>query len=212
MAHEHHHHEPGPDVDPFTPEFWDERYAGTDRVWSGKPNLRLVEQAGDLPPGDALDVGCGEGADAVWLAERGWWVTAVDLSQVALDRAAANAGAAGERVTWQQVDARVWSPPADSFDLVTAHFVHLPGEHADDLHRRLAAAVRPGGSLLLVGHHPSDVDSGVGRWNRPDLMFTPERLASVLDPGDWDVLVCAAQPRTEKGHTVHDAVLHARRR
>jgi SAM-dependent methyltransferase len=215
MEHEHHHHdhaEPGPDVDMFSPEFWDERYAGAERVWSGRPNARLVEQVADVAPGDALDVGCGEGADAVWLAERGWTVVAVDASQVALDRAAAHAGAAGERITWQQVDARSWAPPADAYDLVTAHFLHLPREAAEVLHRRLAAAVRPGGRLLLVGHHPSDVDAGVGRWNRPDLLCTPEQLAAAIDPAGWDVLVCDALPREERGHAVHDAVLHARRR
>ena len=204
-----HDHEQEQDF--FSPEFWDERYAGTDRVWSGNPNRQLVDHAADLAPGDALDVGCGEGADAVWLAERGWRVHAVDLSQVALDRAAANAGPAGERITWQQVDARVWSP-TDTYDLVTAHFVHLPRTDADALHRRLAAAVRPGGSLLLVGHHPSDVHAGVGRHDRPDLMFTPEQLLTAVDPDEWDVLVADALPREEKGMTVHDAVLHARRR
>jgi SAM-dependent methyltransferase len=197
--------------DIFSAEHWDGRYA-EGHMWSGKPNRQLVDHVADLAPGDALDVGCGEGADAIWLAGRGWRVTAVDISQVALDRAAEHAGALNERITWERRDARDWVPAPDSYDLVSAHFVHFPRERADALHRALAAAVRPGGSLLLVGHHPSDIDSGVGRGNHPELMFTAEALATAVDPEAWDVLVSGALPREERGFTVHDAVLHARRR
>ena len=108
------HHPPVDTADLFTQEFWDARYGATDQVWSGNPNPRLVEHVADLTPGTALDVGCGEGADAIWLAARGWQVTAIDVSPVALERVANRAAEAGEqiaaRITWQQADVLVWEP------------------------------------------------------------------------------------------------------
>src|SRR5690606_21511442 len=104
-------------------DFWEERYGSGGRLWSGKPNPQLVATAADLPPGTALDVGTGEGADAIWLASRGWTVTGVDVSQAALDRAARHATEAGVEVTWQQADATKWDPAPAQFDLVSAQYV-----------------------------------------------------------------------------------------
>ncbi len=105
----------------FTPEFWDDRYRSADHLWSGQPNAQLVAQTADLAPGTALDAGCGEGADAIWLARHGWTVTAVDVSAVALARAGGYAAAAGDeiarRITWQQADLRSWDPAPQRFDL-----------------------------------------------------------------------------------------------
>lgn len=174
-----------------------------------------------MSPGNALDVGSGEGADAIWLAARGWNVTGVDVSTVALERAAERAAAAGadiaDRTTWEQADILSWEPPARRFDLVSAHFMHLPGPAREALHRRLAGAVRPGGRLLVVGHHPSDLETSVGRPNVPDMLFTPEQVAAVLDAAEWEILVSAApsrEARDPEGRpvTIHDTVLHAVRR
>src|SRR5262245_34545887 len=122
MSHAH-------DIDPavlVTQAFWDDRYGSADQIWSGNPNQRLVEQTANLTPGTALEVGCGEGADAIWLAERGWQVTAVDVSTVALERAARQAARIGPdvagRIEWQQADILAWQPTPRHFDLVTAHF------------------------------------------------------------------------------------------
>src|SRR3954452_483441 len=149
QAHEHQHDE----VDVaamFEQPWWEDRYGQPDAVWSGNPNERLVEQAGDLAAGAALEVGCGEGADAIWLASRGWTVTAVDFSQAGLDRARQHAEAAGRdlagRITWQRVDVRSWAAPAASYDLVTAHYFHQPAALRQQLFAGLAAAVRPGGT------------------------------------------------------------------
>ncbi|SEC66771.1 class I SAM-dependent methyltransferase [Rhodococcus koreensis] len=217
MTHEH-----TPDTTDFlSQEFWDERYRSTTAVWSGNPNPRLVEQIADVTTGGALDVGSGEGADAIWLATRGWNVTGVDVSTVALERAAARAAEAGseiaDRTTWEQADIVSWEPPARRFDLVSAHFMHLPGPARESLHRRLAGAVRPGGRLLVVGHHPSDLETSVGRPNVPDMLFTPEQVAAVLDPAEWEILVSAVPSREAldpdgRPVTIHDAVLHAVRR
>jgi 2-polyprenyl-3-methyl-5-hydroxy-6-metoxy-1,4-benzoquinol methylase len=225
MSHGHDHPHGGTaEFDPddrtnFTQEFWDERYGSADRLWSGQPNPQLVAQATDLAPGEALDAGCGEGADAIWLASRGWTVTAVDVSAVALDRAAAHAAAEGVagRIGWQREDLLTWDPGPERFDLVTAQFMHLPSSELDSLHGRLAAAVRPGGTLLIVAHHPDDLHVNVGRTGRLALFPSAEQLAAMLDPGAWQILVASAiaRPATDldgQPVTVKDTVLRAARR
>jgi hypothetical protein len=137
---------------------------------------------------------------------------------VALDRAAARAADAGEeiskRITWQQADILSWDPAPRQFDLVSAQFMHLPRLDREVVYRRLAAAVRSGGTLLIVGHHPSDMETSIGRPNLPDLFFTADQVAAVLDPADWQVILAAAPKRQTldpDGHlvTIRDAVMHA---
>jgi SAM-dependent methyltransferase len=223
-VHRHGEHHDLPDVaELFTAGFWDERYGSKPAVWSGRPNQRLVERAADLAPGTALDVGCGEGADAIWLAARGWRVTGVDVSRVALSRAAALAQqvtadpeVAG-RITWRQADVFELEPEPAAYDLVSSQFMQLPSDFRPVFHARLAAAVRPGGSLLVVGHDLSDLDTSMGRPHLPDLMFTAAEVAADLDPDAWEVLVAAALDRPAvdpDGNpvTIRDAVVHAVRR
>ena len=199
---------------------WEEQYRAHPELWSGRPNAQLVAEASDAPVGAALDIGCGEGADAIWLADRGWRVTAVDLAPTALERAAAHADAAGPavsgRVRWIQADVMRWVPDKE-YDLVTTHYLHLAGEPRRALFARLAAAVAPGGTLVVVGHHPKDLDTGARRPAMPDMFFTAEEVASSLDPAGWEIAVAEARPREAKPHegevtTVHDAVMVARRR
>jgi SAM-dependent methyltransferase len=203
----------------FTPEYWDDRYRSADRLWSGRPNDQLVAQASDLPPGDALDVGSGEGGDAIWLAGRGWTVTAVDVSAVALERAARQAAIAGEqiaaRISWQQADMLTWEPGAERFDLVSAQFMYLPRPALEHMHTRLAAAVRPGGTLLAVGHHPDDLHARGA--TVAEMAWSAEELAAALDPGAWEILAAASfsrQPADPEGqpHHLTDTVLRALRR
>jgi SAM-dependent methyltransferase len=199
-------------------QFWDELYGRSQRVWSGNPNPLLTREVPDLPPGSALDAGCGEGADSHWLAGRGWRVLAVDISAVALERAAAHTEPeVADRVTWQRRDLTEWVPERRAYDLVNSQFLHFPRALRAPLFGRLADAVAPGGTLLLVGHHPSDLDTTVHRPDQPDLFFTPEELVAALDPDGWDVLVAQASPRAVTDHdgrevTIHDTVLRARRR
>jgi 2-polyprenyl-3-methyl-5-hydroxy-6-metoxy-1,4-benzoquinol methylase len=213
-------HENHVDMAMFSQATWDDRYGSSGRIWSGNPNPLLVAAATELTPGAALDVGCGEGADAIWLASQGWHVTGIDISAVALNRAAGQAAIAGpeiaDRITWQQADLFNWVPPAAQFDLVSAQFMQLPAAERASFHRRLAEAVRPGGVLLIVRHHPSDLDSGIGRPHHPELMFTAEQVASTLDPAEWSITVAGARQReatTPDGVlvTISDALLQATR-
>ena len=201
----------------FEKPWWDQRYAETEAVWSGHVNPQLADEATHLPPGRALDAGAGEGGDALWLARRGWQVTALDFSEVALRRAAERAAAEGlEHVTdWRQADVRGWDPGDERWSLVSSQFLHLPDGGMLDVVRRLAGAVAPGGTLLVVGHHPDDLATGL-RHGRPEWLFRPEDLVPALDPEQWHVEV-EVRSRTESRHgsagvAVKDSVLRARRR
>ncbi|MBN6051626.1 FAD-dependent oxidoreductase [Nonomuraea sp. RK-328] len=203
----------------FEEEAWEERYRARPAIWSGRPNPQLVAEAAALAPGRALDVGSGEGADTVWLAERGWRVTGTDISTTALERAAAHAAEAGvaERVEWVHTDLREHVPGEGAYDLVSAQFMHLPGKERQELFARLAAAVAPGGTLLIVGHHPRDLRTTAHRMHFPEMMYTAEEVASALDPADWEVVTAETRPRAAvdpegRDITIHDAVMVARRR
>jgi SAM-dependent methyltransferase len=204
----------------FKQEFWDDRYRSHPHLWSGNPNLHLVAEAEGLAPGKALDAGAGEGADAIWLARRGWRVTAVDISTVALERAAVNADQAGPdiagRISWSQGDLNKWEPPRRAYDLVSTQYLHVPLDARIPLFDRLASAVAPGGTLLIVGHHPSDLETTVPRPHEPELFFTGDDVAEQLEPAEWDIVTNAAAGRTTKDPdgravTVHDTVFCARR-
>jgi SAM-dependent methyltransferase len=199
---------------------WDEFYRASQRVWSGNPNPQVVAEITGLAPGRALDVGCGEGADAIWLAGQGWDVVAVDISAVALERAAQHVGATHQQflgsIEWRQADLVSQPPEPASFDLVSSQFMQLPPDPRTRLFTALVGAVRPGGTLLVVGHHPSDVDRGVRRPPSPELFYTADAVADLLD-GRWTVVVNEARPRTTTTPegvptTIHDAVLRATRR
>jgi SAM-dependent methyltransferase len=203
-------------------DHWDDFYDRDPQVWSGRPNALLVAEVADLTPGTALDVGCGEGADAVWLAERGWQVTAIDVSRTALDRGARRAAAAGvaDRIVWQHHDLAS-SFPTGTYDLVTALYLHSPiALERDPILRAAAAAVAAGGTLLVVGHaaappwaahehhppehrafpQPDDTAAGIG-----------------LHDGAWVLETCAVRQRSTtdpagQPATVSDSVVRARRR
>ncbi|GAA2166766.1 class I SAM-dependent methyltransferase [Actinomadura napierensis] len=205
-------------------EFWDARYSESERIWSGDPNTVLVREAADLPPGTALDLGAGEGADAIWLARRGWRVTAVDISQVALDRAARHAADAGvaDRIDWQRHELGP-SFPDGEFDLVSAHFLHSPRElPREEVLRSAAAAVAPGGILLIVGHAGlppwEEHDHGDDDPHRDLHLPTPDEVLESLQlpEGKWQVLLSGEHERVQTGpdgrsHTRIDNALKLRR-
>ncbi len=230
MHHRHHddHHGSTPTLEDLrsalTASVWDERYAGSNRVWSGRPNQRLVEQVADLRPGTALDVACGEGGDAIWLAQQGWKVTAVDVSEIALAKVAEHAEQAGvgDRVRIGLYDALADPRPAGrrTFDLVTVSFLHVPVEDFPDIYRGIADAVAQGGRLLVTAHHPHDVVSGARHDHGPGLLFEPERVLTTLgiDEPDsrWEVEVADTPTRVQETADgpleVRDTVVRLRRR
>ena len=163
----------------FSQEFWDERYAAHDHVWSGRPNPPLVDHATGLSPGVALDVGCGEGADVVWLAERGWHVTGADLSVVALEKARKHADEAGvaERTDWVHVDLLAGDPLPGDADLVSAMFVHVPEADFDRVYATIAGAVRSGRHAPGRGPPP-------GRTRHRPAQPAPEPPALLAGAGD----------------------------
>jgi SAM-dependent methyltransferase len=211
--------DPAADTEVHDRAWWEDRYRSAPGLWSGRANDALVAEASDLPPARALDAGAGEGGDALWLAERGWRVTAVDLASVALERGAAAAAERGvaDRVEWRQADLTEQPPEPGAYDLVTAAFLHPPADVRRQVVTALAAAVAPGGTLLLVNHDPSELADGAPRHARPDYFASAEELAGLLDPGEWEVLVAERRPRPARDHegeihSVADAVLRARRR
>ncbi|MGH9280413.1 MAG: class I SAM-dependent methyltransferase [Acidimicrobiales bacterium] len=195
---------------------WDERYAGHDQqMWSGRANGVLLVEIAGAAPGRALDVGCGEGADAMWLASQGWQVTAVDVSRVALDRAEVAARAAGLTVDWVQSDVVVTPPDPGAYDLVSVHYPALLRTPDDDAIRGLLAAVAPQGTLLAVGHWPIDAEHARARGFDPADYVHVADVAAHLDDG-WTIEVDETRLRVDPApegtpHT-HDTVLKARRR
>ena len=202
----------------YTQATWDERYAASDRIWSGNPNQRLVEQVTGLTPGDAVDIGAGEGADAVWLATHGWKVTAVDVSPVALGKTAAHAAEAGvaDQVTTLRHDLISGDPLPGTYDLVSAHFWHPPVDRRGDFATVLGAAVRPGGHLLVVGHHPVDMEGVEDTHGHAELVYTPEDIVALLPASDWEIEVAEApsrpSTRDEGPRVLTDTVVLAVRR
>ncbi|MCW2866993.1 MAG: methyltransferase type 11 [Marmoricola sp.] len=215
--HDQHQHGDAAQVpeDYFEPAGWERRYAGDGAVWSGRPNPQLVTEATPLPPGTALDVGCGEGGDVIWLAQQGWRVTGADFSRAGLDRAARHAEEAGvaDRCDWWEVDARTFDAGGREFDLVTTHFLHPPDGGMVEVVRRLATAVAPGGHLLVVGHSPAAHFTQLDDAHR-GAMFLAEDLLPAL-PADLVPVVVEQRPRRVErdGQTldIHDSTLLARR-
>jgi 2-polyprenyl-3-methyl-5-hydroxy-6-metoxy-1,4-benzoquinol methylase len=201
----------------FEPDGWEERYSGPGQVWSGSPNAQLVAEVSRLTPGTALDVGCGEGGDVIWLAQQGWTVTGADFSANGLARAARHAEEAGvaQRTDWWQVDARHFDAGGRTWDLVTTHFLHPRGGQMVDVVRRLVTAVAPGGHLLVVAHAPSERLFANHPESQRKAMFRAEELLPAL-PDDVEPLVVEQRPRTvtREGETfsIDDSTLLARRR
>lgn len=168
---------------------WDERYAAAELMWGTEPNRWFAAETRDLPAGRALDLAAGEGRNAIWLAARGWQVTAVDFSSVALERgrrlaAAESDPALSERITWLAVDVLTYRPPAAAFSLVSLVYLQLPADERRQVMRLAAEAVAPGGVLLVIGHDTTNLTEGVGGPRDAGVLFTPDDILADVNEVD----------------------------
>jgi 2-polyprenyl-3-methyl-5-hydroxy-6-metoxy-1,4-benzoquinol methylase len=192
-------------------ERWNKRWAGERAQTSVEPSGFLVAEVSALAPGRALDIACGAGRNAIWLARQGWRVTAVDFSEVALQAAREHAAAARVSVEWLEEDAVRWTPPARAFDLVTVIYLQLPASERRVALARAAAAVRPGGTLLVLGHDLLNLTAGTGGPAQAEVLVTPDDVVAEIG----DLVVERAErvrrPVTGAEREAVDALVRARR-
>jgi SAM-dependent methyltransferase len=165
----------------FAREDWNARYAQKELLWTAQPNRLFAAEVEAIEPGRALDVACGEGRNAVWLAERGWQVTGIDFSDVALGKAAELARARGVEVEWVAADVLVHEPPPGSFDLVAVLYLQLPHDDLARALRRAARAVAPGGALIVLAHDTRNLSDGYGGPRDASVLYTPADVVASLD-------------------------------
>ena len=200
-------------------DYWEERWSRAlrehgDRVALRPPNAHLTREVGDLRPGRALDAGCGHGSDTLWLAGRGWHVTAVDFAATALAHARSTAESVGQevagRIEWVEADLATWTPAPGEYDLVVCLYVHVAGSVAEMV-QRMATGVAGGGTLFLVGHRPIDPANGAATAAAGQVQVSVEAALAALDPDRWELIVADDRRRPTVGTGV-DAVIRARRR
>ena len=161
-------------------EDWDRRYADQELVWSAEPNRFLVVEVSGLLPGRALDLACGEGRNALWLAERGWRVTGVDYSRVAIEKSRLRAAQERRDVELVHEDLLAYEPAKDAFELVVVLYLQIPEDERQRVLSKAAEALAPGGTLLVVGHDLSNLTEGTGGPSDPAVLFTPEDVVADL--------------------------------
>lgn len=196
---------------------WNGRYRDSELVWSAGPNVFVEELCRDLAPGRSIDLAAGEGRNAIWLAEQGWESTAVDYSDVAIDKASQLAERRGVTITADVADLTTFVPTPGGFDLVLIAYLQLPHDQMDPILSRAAAAVAPGGTFLLVCHDRDNLERGYGGPQQPDVLTTPDQVVAALGDG-FEVEraeVAERRVRTDDGERVALDTLvlarHARR-
>jgi SAM-dependent methyltransferase len=196
-------------------EGWDRRYAGRELVWTAEPNRFLVAETEALAPGRAIDLACGEGRNAVWLAQRGWQAVGVDFSQVGLQKARELAAARDVSVEWVAADLLRYRPDPRAFDLVLIFYLQLPAAERQPILQAAAEAVAPGGMFLLVGHDSSNLQHGYGGPQNPAVLYTAPDVVADIDGGGLQIVRadCVRRPvQTSDGERVaRDALVRARR-
>ena len=160
---------------------WNERYAKKALVWSAGPNQQFAREARTLPPGRALDVACGEGRNAIWLAEQGWDVTAVDFSETGIDKGKQIAEKRGVHVNWVVEDVSTWQFPTHEFDLVAVLYLHTDSPEREKWLSNVLHSVKVNGTFLYIGHDASNIDSGVGGPQDPDQVPSVSEIGSALE-------------------------------
>jgi SAM-dependent methyltransferase len=192
-------------------EDWDARYAAVENLWATKPNRFLVAEVSDLPPGRALDLACGEGQNAIWLATLGWEVTGVDYSEVAIAKANARAERDGVAVEFVQADLVEYELEAAAYDLVLVLYLHIPSGQRGAIHARASAALAPGGTFLLLGHDLSNATEGVGGPSDPDILYTADEIAAELPGLDIEKATTVLRDVDGEERDAIDTIVRARR-
>jgi SAM-dependent methyltransferase len=184
---------------------WDRRYADGEFLWTMEPNRFVVQELADLPPGRAIDLACGEGRNAVWLAQRGWRVTAVDFSPVGLDKARRLADARGVKVDWVLADLLDYEPAAGTYQLVLLAYLHIAAIERAAVLVRACSALAPAGEILVIGHDVTNLGDGVGGPQDPALLFSPAAIAAEL-PGLSIKRAERVRRPVDVGGQIHDAI------
>jgi SAM-dependent methyltransferase len=192
-------------------EDWDRRYAEVENLWAVKPNRFLVAEAEGLEPGRALDLACGEGQNAIWLASLGWEVVGVDFSEVAIAKARTRAERDGVDVDFVVGDLVSYEPEAHAFDLVVLLYLHIPASERRGVLARASTAVRTGGTLVLVGHDLTNLTDGVGGPSDPDLLFTPDDITAELPQLEIEKAERVLRDVAGEERAAIDALVRARR-
>jgi 2-polyprenyl-3-methyl-5-hydroxy-6-metoxy-1,4-benzoquinol methylase len=192
-------------------EDWDRKYAEVENLWAVKPNRFLVAEVSELRPGRALDLACGEGQNAIWLASLGWDVLGVDFSEVAIAKGRARAERDGVGVDFVCDDLRAFEPELDAFDLVLFLYVHIPADQRRAVLAKAAAALAPDGTLVFVGHDLTNMTDGVGGPSDPALLCTPDDIAEELPGLEIEKAVRVLRDVTGEDRDAIDALVRARR-
>ena len=184
---------------------WDGRYADSEFLWTVTPNRFVVQELSGLPPGQALDLACGEGRNAVWLAQRGWRVTAVDFSSVGLRKARQLAAERDVAVDWVLADLLDYQPPANAYELAFVAYLHIAADERAAVLRNACSALAAGGEILVIGHDLANLSEGVGGPQDPAVLYTPEVIAAEL-PGLSVQRAERVRRPVEVDGVVHDAI------
>lgn len=192
-------------------EDWDRKYASVENLWAVKPNRFLVDEVADLAPGRALDLACGEGQNAIWLAARGWDVVGVDFSEAAIAKARARAGRDGVEVEFVCSDLLAYEPAAGAFDLVLLLYLHVPPSARRQVLAMVSTALARGGTFVLVGHDLTNLTDGVGGPRDASLLYTPDEIAGELPELEIEKGVRVRRDVDGEERDAVDALVRARR-
>jgi len=192
-------------------EDWDTRYEAVEHLWAVKPNRFLVAEVSELPPARALDLACGEGQNAIWLATLGWEVTGVDYSEVAIGKARARAEREQVDIEFTCADLVDYEPERSAYDLVVVLYLHIPSAQRAAVHEKASAAVAPGGTFLLLGHDLTNLTDGVGGPSDPDILYTAEQIASELPGLEIEKATTVLRDVSGEDREAIDTIVRARR-
>ena len=190
---------------------WDRRYSSVENLWAVKPNRFLVGEVADLPPGGALDLACGEGQNAIWLASLGWDVVGVDFSEAAIAKARARAERDGVQIEFVCTDLLEYEPAAGTFDLVLLLYLHIPPAARRQVLALASTALADGGTFVLVGHDATNLTNGVGGPSDPSLLYTPDEIAGELPELEIEKAERVLRSVDDEERDAIDALVTARR-